>query len=320
MYALIDTTNLRALARHVEYMALAALAYIQFANVGTTIVPLDTRRELAQFSREEMAAIATGLGYVATPPPVEGEAYSYLLKTVHHLLSTVPWLEVPVPKEVLLFQAGCIDRNSDNPRSFVLPTSYGGNPSAGENPEPGYPQRWAVNPQRNVRRCDSSYGTFFSNNPQQPLNNPSVTSRAPATLRKRVPALPPTEDITMAAKKTPAAKAPAKKPTSKKTDAAPAKKTPAAKPAAKPPKPPKAPAEGKEARITQNGITRPKSGGNTGNVWEACDAVHTKKGSAPTFAEVDEHIEKKWPNIPTATRRSNYAVWRKFNGITGRVA
>lgn len=124
----------------------------------------------------------------------------------------------------------------------------------------------------------------------------------------------------MAPKKTPDAKAPAKKPSAKKPAEAPAKKAPAAKPAAKPAKPPKAPAEPKEARLSQNGITKPKEGGNTGNVWAACDAVHAKKGSAPTFAEVDEHIEKKWSAIPTATRRTQYAAWRKFNGIAGRVA
>ena len=45
-----------------------------------------------------------------------------------------------------------------------------------------------------------------------------------------------------------------------------------------------------------------------------------KKGSAPSFAEVDAYVEKKWADIPTATRRSNYAFWRKFHGITGRIA
>lgn len=317
MYALIDTTNLRAIARHAEYIALAALAYIQFANVGTTIVPLNTRKELAQFSREELTSLANSLGIQARVPSETSDEYSKLLKQVHEQLSIMGALHLPFTKETLVAQAESIPREYDKPRNFAIPKD-------GETLTPGYPQRWAVDPQRNVRRCDSSYGTFFSNNPQKAGNNPSVTSPATGTLRRRVPAIPPTEDNTMAPKKTPDAKAPAKKPSAKKPAEAPAKKAPAAKPAAKPApkaaKPPKAPAEAKEARVSQNGITRPKPGGNTGNVWEACDAVHAKKGSAPTFAEVDEHIEKKWPAIPTATRRSNYAVWRKFNGITGRVA
>lgn len=317
MYALIDTTNLRAIARHAEYMALAALAYIQFANVGAAIVPLETRRELAQFSREELATLSTNLGHPARAPSEDGEGYSELLKIVHHLLSTLPALELPVPKEVLLAQAAHIPLDYDKPRSFVLPATYGGNASSGENPVPGYPQRWAVDPQRNVRRADSSYGTFFSNNPQYSRNNPSITSPANAKLRGRTPAPHQPKDTDMAPKKTPS-EAPAKKPAAKPKATKP--KAPAAKPAPKAPKPPKEAAEPKEARITQNGITRPKPGGNTGNVWDACDAVKAKKGSAPTFVEVDEYIEKKWPAIPTATRRSNYAVWRKFNGIAGRVA
>jgi hypothetical protein len=139
-----------------------------------------------------------------------------------------------------------------------------------------------------------------------------IDASSTATVRKRVPAhnsTQPTEETPMAASKS--AKKAAKK-VAKKT-------APAKKGAAKKTAPAKRPTgNGQEER---NGVKRPRPGGNTAQVWDVCDALYAKKGNTcPSFKEVDDAIEKKNADIPTATRRSNYAVWRKFNGITGRVS
>ncbi len=77
---------------------------------------------------------------------------------------------------------------------------------------------------------------------------------------------------------------------------------------------------GKADRIEKNGIVRPRPGGNTAAVWEACDKVQGKLGKkrAPAFSEVDAVLGKS-PTIPQTTRRANYAAWRKFHGIKGRI-
>lgn len=70
-------------------------------------------------------------------------------------------------------------------------------------------------------------------------------------------------------------------------------------------------------RVEQNGVVRPREGGNTYAVWSAADAAAKKKKAPPTFKEVEAVLGKH--KIPMATCRAQYAAWKKFNGVSGRV-
>lgn len=67
----------------------------------------------------------------------------------------------------------------------------------------------------------------------------------------------------------------------------------------------------------QNGITRPKPETLCGQIWAVLDGISTKNGAPASIAEAKEH-----PNLAgkaDATIRTQYARWRKFYGVTGRV-
>lgn len=66
----------------------------------------------------------------------------------------------------------------------------------------------------------------------------------------------------------------------------------------------------------QNGIRRPKAGTVIGNVWAILDAASAKKQAPAALADVKEDAK----DINGATLRTQYARWRKFNGVAGRVA
>lgn len=290
MHILIDTTNGRALARHESYRALCALHYIQFANVDALIIRCGTNRAYGPLSREQVESCLRYAGVTEYPPE-----YSDQIKALRAALEDAPWLLLPFDTKELDWQAYAVNPQDDRPLAY--------------NPHGDLPmlvQTWSAEPQVNRKRIDSSFWVnFASGNPSgesRPVELPEAS--AGGRVRKRnSPPTSPQEDTTMAT-----AKKATKKTAAKKT--APAKKTPAA--------PAKKSTTGPVDE--KNGVKRPKPGGNTAQVWDACDALHAKKGSAPTFKEVDEYIEKKNADIPTATRRSNYAVWRKYNGITGRVS
>lgn len=294
MHILIDTTNGRALARHESHKALTALHYIQFANVDAAVIRCGQNKVYAQFSSTQLESIFAYAGGTKMP-----KEYSDQIKAVRALLEEAPWLLLPFTLEQLEAQANLIHPNETRPMAF--------DPGGGR---PLLLQRWHSEPQVNRARSDSSFWIEFAAGTGQSTEGALPEASAGGTVRKRnTPPKPSQEDNAMAAK--PAAKKAAKK-VAKKT--APAKKAAAKK---------AAPAKRTTADSGQeerNGIKRPKPGGNTAQVWDACDALKAKKGSAPTFKEVDEYIEKKNADIPTATRRSNYAVWRKFHGITGRVS
>lgn len=106
----------------------------------------------------------------------------------------------------------------------------------------------------------------------------------------------------------------------KKTPAAPkaaAKKTPAA------PKAPKAPKEPvvKAPKIEQNGVTRPKDGSVTGQVWAIADEItKSKKGEPATRAEVFEKATAKPYEINEATVATQFQRWRTFFGVERKAA
>lgn len=77
-------------------------------------------------------------------------------------------------------------------------------------------------------------------------------------------------------------------------------------------------AKAKEANKlpVQNGVTRPKDNTVTGSVWVAADAISFKKGSPAAVSEVLAAL----PGVADATVKTQYARWRKFFGVQGRVA
>jgi hypothetical protein len=295
MHILIDTTNGRALARHDSYKALAALHYIQFANVDGAIVRCGENKAYAQFSQDQLAMMLWNCGVRELPKKLE---YSDLVKLVRNTLETAEWLLLPFPLHRLEQQAHAIPVNDARPMAFDP-----------QGDRPTLLSAWHSEPQANRSRADSSFWVHFAAG--QSVADGLIDASSTATVRMRVPAHKPshpTEETPMAASKS--AKKAAKK-VAKKT--APAKKG-AAKKAA-----PAKRTTGNEQE-ERNGVKRPRPGGNTAQVWDVCDALFAKAKTCPSFKDVDEAIEKKNADIPTATRRSNYAVWRKFHGITGRVS
>lgn len=92
---------------------------------------------------------------------------------------------------------------------------------------------------------------------------------------------------------------------------------------------PEVPAENKAApkstgltiekdRPEQNGVKRPSAGGMCRAVWDACWAHQQSTGEVPTAKWVKEKaVAEGWnPNNASI----EYYQWRKFNGISGRVA
>ena len=67
----------------------------------------------------------------------------------------------------------------------------------------------------------------------------------------------------------------------------------------------------------QNGIRRPKPGSVTGNLWEIFDSISEKNNAPATIAESLETARNR--KINDATTRTQYARWRSFNGISGRL-
>lgn len=67
----------------------------------------------------------------------------------------------------------------------------------------------------------------------------------------------------------------------------------------------------------QNGVRRPKPGGACGKVWELADSLSATQGSAVAIAVLSKAASAA--GINDSTIRTQYALWRKFNGVAGRV-
>jgi membrane protein involved in colicin uptake len=67
---------------------------------------------------------------------------------------------------------------------------------------------------------------------------------------------------------------------------------------------------------TQNDITRPKAGTITGKLWDTFDTLSRETGLPATIGDAMKRSE----GTAEATVRTQYARWRKFNGVTGRAA
>lgn len=71
-------------------------------------------------------------------------------------------------------------------------------------------------------------------------------------------------------------------------------------------------------RTAINGITRPAIGTETGKVWETADAISAQQhGHAAAIVQLKEHPAMKGVNEHTL--KTQYARWRKYNGVKGRL-
>lgn len=67
----------------------------------------------------------------------------------------------------------------------------------------------------------------------------------------------------------------------------------------------------------QNGVRRPKPDGACGKVWALADELSSKLGQPVPIADLSKQASAA--GINDSTIRTQYALWRKFHGITGRV-
>ena len=71
------------------------------------------------------------------------------------------------------------------------------------------------------------------------------------------------------------------------------------------------------AQPEQNGVKRPKAGSKCARVWEICDGI---SASLSQPAPVDAVLTAAGAEgLHQTTTRCQYAHWKKFNGLTGRI-
>jgi len=75
--------------------------------------------------------------------------------------------------------------------------------------------------------------------------------------------------------------------------------------------------EPKPALIEQNSVKRPNSTGKTGQVWNLADKLSSEKGSPVSIAELRAETDKYGANTNMVS--TQYAAWKKFHGIAGRI-
>lgn len=67
----------------------------------------------------------------------------------------------------------------------------------------------------------------------------------------------------------------------------------------------------------QNGIRRPRPDGDCGKVWALADSLTSEQGSPVAIATLMKATTAQ--GINDSTTRTQYARWRTYNGVTGRV-
>lgn len=70
-------------------------------------------------------------------------------------------------------------------------------------------------------------------------------------------------------------------------------------------------------KITQNGITRPNANNKCGLIWAEADRITNETGKSCTVQSLKTDIALAGVNDHTL--KTQYARWRQFNGIHGRV-
>lgn len=71
-------------------------------------------------------------------------------------------------------------------------------------------------------------------------------------------------------------------------------------------------------KVTQNGVTRPREGTKTCEIWDIADAISEETGSAAGRNEVIAVCLAR--EINESTGATQYARWRKFHGIKAPVS
>ena len=78
----------------------------------------------------------------------------------------------------------------------------------------------------------------------------------------------------------------------------------------------KAPTTPRAKRLEQNGIKRPLAGnGICATMWATFDSISAAQKSPCTIAQAKAAM----PTFNVVNMQGEYASWRKFNGITGRI-
>lgn len=175
MYFLADTTNNRVIARHSKYRALAALHFIQFANVDAVIVPLGENRGFSQFEIFQLLGFAASL-QITLPPG----KYNDQIKALRAAIENCAWIELPFTEGQLEEQALALKSTEDRPFAF--------NP-AGNTPE--LLREWHFPPQRNRRRLDSSYSPSFTSGGSDGKGTPHSAPPPPGNGTHKAPPAPP---------------------------------------------------------------------------------------------------------------------------------
>ena len=68
-------------------------------------------------------------------------------------------------------------------------------------------------------------------------------------------------------------------------------------------------------RPEQNGVKRPSAGSTCAIIWDTCDRITSEQVHTCTSAELFNALQ----GYNECTLRTQYARWRQFNGITGRL-
>lgn len=68
-------------------------------------------------------------------------------------------------------------------------------------------------------------------------------------------------------------------------------------------------------RAEQNGLKRPSKGSTCCIIWDTCDQITSEKAATCTSADLFNALQ----GYNDCTLRTQYARWRQFNGITGRL-
>lgn len=171
MFVLFDMTNVRALARHESFLALAALAVIQFPNVDTQITRCGDNRNYAWLTAKQMRAIAEAMG-----GKIPHAVFGGCIDEFRALVEETPWLLLPFTTENLVMQAAQLGPAEDKPYAVT----------AGHTPE--RLTAWHCEPQRNTRREDSSQWIHFASGGAATAAPPPPAAVAPA---KRSPSARP---------------------------------------------------------------------------------------------------------------------------------
>lgn len=68
-------------------------------------------------------------------------------------------------------------------------------------------------------------------------------------------------------------------------------------------------------RPEQNGLKRPSKGSTCAIIWDTCDRITSESSATCTSAQLFNALQ----GYNDCTLRTQYARWRQFNGITGRL-